>query len=161
MDPFVSIATGLDVRPALDELARYPDEWVSPNGNGHVMITLAPGPGMRALEAKLPETWALLDAGLNAAAACHDGVSTLSYARLGRMPPGFGMLPHRDGIDGRAIRRYQLALVSEPGVALTVGGETRCPQPGELWQIDVSQTHSVTNDSRVDRLTLLFDTVVD
>ena len=55
-------------------------------------------------------------------------------------------------------RRYQLALVSEPGVTLTVGGEAKCPRPGEAWQIDASRNHSVRNDSNSDRITILFDT---
>ena len=74
------------------------------------------------------------------------------------MPPGAGLPPHHDGIDGVSERRYQLALQSAPGVALTVGGEARCPRPGEVWRIDAERTHSVANGSASDRITILFDT---
>jgi len=73
------------------------------------------------------------------------------------MPPGCGLPRHFDGIDGIDLRRYQLALASEPGVTLTVGGEAKWPRPGEAWQIDASRTHSIHNGSTADRLTILFD----
>ena len=74
------------------------------------------------------------------------------------MPPGCGLPPHFDGIDDVSHRRHQLALQSGTGVALTVGGETRCPRPGEAWHIDASRMHSVFNGSEADRITILFDT---
>jgi aspartyl/asparaginyl beta-hydroxylase (cupin superfamily) len=77
------------------------------------------------------------------------------------MRPGERLPPHRDGIDGICRRRYQIALRSDEGVALTVGGETRRPLPGEAWQIDAARLHSVANESRSDRITILFDTVAD
>ena len=43
-------------------------------------------------------------------------------------------------------------------MTLTVGGEAKWPRPGEAWQIDASRTHSVRNDSKADRITILFDT---
>ena len=160
MDRFVAIAAGLDVQPALDEIARHPHEWMSPNANALLAISLIAGQNERMMESVLPETWKLLETALAHAAALHEGPATLCHARIGLMPPGEGLPPHWDGVDGVALRRYQLALVSEPGVALTVGGETKCPRPGEVWQIDASQIHSVTNGSAVDRITIVFDTRV-
>ena len=49
--------------------------------------------------------------------------------------------------------------VDAPGVELIVGGELKCPRPGEAWRIEASRTHSVHNHSPVDRITILFDTV--
>ena len=54
--------------------------------------------------------------------------------------------------------RYQLALQSEAGAEITIGGESKCLQPGEAWQVDVSQVHSVSNASGTDRIVILFDT---
>jgi hypothetical protein len=157
MPPFTAIAEGLDVAPALAELAAHPEYWMSPNANALLEIPLLSGDYARELQADLSQVWKLVDTALAHAAAAGD-TGTLAYCRVGLIPPGAGIPPHFDGIDGVTVRRYQLALVSDPGVALTVGGETKCPNPGECWQIDVSQVHSVTNGSDTDRITLLFDT---
>jgi aspartyl/asparaginyl beta-hydroxylase (cupin superfamily) len=90
-------------------------------------------------------------------AADHGDPGALSHARVGLMPPGSGLAPHFDGL-GANERRYQLALQSQPGVALTVGGDVKCPRPGEVWRIDATRVHSIRNDSPADRITILFDT---
>ena len=159
MDNFVKIADGLDVAPALAELARQPDEsWIRINDGEMGYLPLLGGLWERQLEAELPETWRLIEGVLGILAAEHGDEGRLSYCRVGLMPPGCGLQAHFDGIDGVAERRYQLALVSQPGVTLTVGGEAKCPRPGEAWQIDASRTHSVFNHSTTDRITILFDT---
>ena len=159
MDNFVRIADGLDVAPALAELARQPDhQWVQLGADALLYIPLLAGTRERQLEAELPEIWRLIDRVLAILAADHEDCGMLSYCRIGLMPPGCGLLPHFDGVDGISVRRYQLALLSEPGVTLTVGGEAKWPRPGDAWQIDASRTHSVHNDSRADRITILFDT---
>jgi hypothetical protein len=156
---FVKIAEGLDVAPALAELARQPDHhWISINPDKLRYIQLLAGTCERQLEAELPEIWRLIDQLLRILAAEHGDHGALSHCRVGLMPPGCGLAPHFDGIDGVEARRYQLALASEPGVTLTVGGEAKWPRPGEAWQIDASRIHSVVNNSRADRITILFDT---
>lgn len=114
--------------------------------------------GERQFEVELPETWRLIDAVRCILAAGHGDNGGPSHARIGLMPPGEGLPPHRDGIDGVTERRYQLALQSAPGVTLTVGGEPKCPRPGEAWRIAAERTHSVANGSDADRITILFDT---
>jgi hypothetical protein len=159
MENFVKIAEGLDVAPALAELARQPDHvWLKLNPDASRYIPLLAGAGERQFAAELPEIWRLIDAVLAILAAEHDDEGTLCHARVGLMPPGEGLPPHFDGVDGVARRRYQLALRSETGVALIVGGEAKCPRPGEAWRIDASRTHSVANCSATDRITILFDT---
>jgi aspartyl/asparaginyl beta-hydroxylase (cupin superfamily) len=160
MENFVKIAEGLDVGPALIEIARVPDQWIAVNDDPLRFIMLVAGAYERQLEAELPATWALIDHLLDIFAADPDHGGHLRSARIGLIPPGAGMAPHHDGIDGITWRRYQLALVSEPGVTLIVGGEAKRFLPGEAWQIDASRTHSVVNDSPVDRITILFDTIV-
>ncbi|MDF7775024.1 aspartyl/asparaginyl beta-hydroxylase domain-containing protein [Sphingomonas sp. AOB5] len=157
MQPFTAIANGLDIGPALDELAANPWFWMSPNANALLEIPLLSGDYARELETTLPELWKLIDTALAHVAKAGD-TGMLAYCRAGLIPPGAGIPPHFDGIDGVTIRRYQLALASEPGVALVVDGETRRFEPGELWQIDVSKVHSVHNGSQADRITVLFDT---
>ena len=159
MDNFVRIAAGLDVAPALAELARQPEHiWLRLGDDDLLSIPLLGGTCERQLTAQLSESWALIDQVLAVAAAEHDDHGWLCHCRIGLMPPGCGLKPHFDGIDGVSERRYQLPLVSEPGVILTVGGEAKWPRPGEAWQIDASRTHSVHNGSQVDRVTILFDT---
>ena len=159
MENFVRIAAGLDVAPALAELAAQPSyHWVKINNDDLRYIQLLSGPGARELERELPEVWKLIDTVLAILAADHGDEGWLSHCRVGLMPPGCGLGPHFDGIDGIVERRYQLALASEPGVTLTVGGEAKWPRPGEAWQIDASRTHEVINESGADRITILFDT---
>jgi aspartyl/asparaginyl beta-hydroxylase (cupin superfamily) len=159
MDNFVRIAEGLEVGAALAELAGQPDyHWLRLNRDASRYLPLLDDGGERRLEAELPETWRLIDAVRSILAAEHGDSGALSHARVGLMPPGEGLPPHHDGIDGVTRRRYQLALQSAPGVALTVGGETRCPRPGEAWRIAAVRTHSVANGSDTDRITILFDT---
>lgn len=159
MENFVSIAAGLDVAPALAELARQPDHlWLQLGADPLLSISLLGGTGGRRLQAELAESWRLIERVLAIAVAEHDDHGRLSHCRIGLMPPGCGLTPHFDGVDGVEERRYQLALVSEPGVVLTVGGEAKWPRAGEAWQIDASRTHSVHNGSTVARITILFDT---
>ena len=159
MESFTLIAKGLDVRPALAELARQPDYfWLHLGADASRFIPLLGGPGARLFEPELPEVWRLVDVVLIGAANNHGDRGSLCYARVGLMPPGCGLAPHFDGVDGVVERRYQVALQSQAGVLLTVGDETRTPQPGEAWWIDASRNHSVTNGSAADRITILFDT---
>ena len=159
MDNFTLIAAGLDVAPALAELARQPDYvWLQVNADDSRSLPLFGGDRERMFEAELPEVWRLIETVRAQAGIRHGDRGEICHARVGRMPPGGGLAPHFDGIDDRVERRYQLALRSEPGVVLTVGGEAKCPRPGEAWWIAASRTHSVTNGSASDRITILFDT---
>ena len=160
VDNFLRIAEGLDVAPALAQLAAQPDHvWIQINDDDLRYIQLLSGPGTRQMLSELPEVWKLIETVLAILAADHGDTGKLSHCRVGRMPPGCGLAPHFDGVDGIVERRYQLALASEPGVILTVGGEAKWPRPGEAWQIDASRTHSVINGSAADRITILFDTI--
>ncbi len=159
MENFVRIAGGLDVAPALAELARLADHcWVEHNPDGAGFVQLLAGEGERQYSKTLPETWRLIDHLLAILAAEHGDRGRIVHARVGRMPPGWGLQPHFDGVDGIIRRRYQLTLVSEPGVVLTVGGEAKFPRAGDAWRIDASRVHSIHNGSSADRIAILFDT---
>jgi hypothetical protein len=159
MPNFTLIAEGLEVGPALAELAARDDYWMALNNDGTRIILLLGADDRPLLEADLPECWRLIGAARAILAGEHEDHGRLSHARIGRMPPGTGLPPHFDGVDGIRERRYQLALASPPGVTLTVGGEAKRPRPGEVWRIDASRTHSVANDGETDRITILFDTI--
>jgi len=158
MERFVRIATGLDVGPALAELARQPEYWIMLGANAQEFIPLIGAEDARLLEAELPEVWRLVDTVRERAAADHGDHGRLTFCRVGRMPPGEGLPPHFDGLDPLRERRYQLALQSEAGAEITVDGESKCLVPGEAWQIDVGRTHWVHNGSDTDRIIILFDT---
>lgn len=159
MHAFVKIAEGLDVAPALAELARLPDYcWLRINPDGSAFVQLLAGEDERQFQSELPEIWRLIDHLLAILAAAYGDNGRIVYARVGRMPPGWGLPPHFDGVDGLVRRRYQLALRSEPGVVLTVGGEAKSPQPGDAWRIDASRMHSIHNGSGADRIAIVFDT---
>jgi hypothetical protein len=159
---FTLIAEGLDVGPALAELAALPDYyWLQINADRCLYVRLLGNGNERVLEEELLESWRLIDRVRAILATAHGDTGALTHCRVGLMPPGEGLAPHFDGIDGILHRRYQLALRSAPGVALTVGGETKCPRPGEVWRIEAGRTHSVYNRSQADRITILFDTVTE
>jgi len=158
MENFLKIAEGLDVAPALAELALLPDYcWLRMNSDGAGFVQLLAGELEWQFRDELPETWRLIDDLLAILAAEHGDRGRLVHARVGRMPPGWGLAPHFDGVDGLVRRRYQLALRSEPGVVLTVDGEALYPRPGDAWRIDASRVHSIHNGSNFDRIALLFD----
>lgn len=160
MPNFQIIAEGLDVAPALAELLALPDYyWLRINADRSLYVRLLDHDDKPVLEEELPETWRLIARVRVILAEDHDDAGALCHCRVGLMPPGEGLPPHFDGIDGIRQRRYQIALQSAPGVELTVGGETKCPRPGEVWRIAASRTHSVYNHSPIDRITLLFDTI--
>ena len=159
MENFVKIAEGLDVGPALAEIARVSDQWMHVNADSLQFIMLISGPFERQLEAELSESWRLIDQVLDILAADPDHKGRLRSARIGRIPPGAFMPVHQDGIDGISWRRYQIALRSEPGVLFTVDGEARRFLPGECWQFHAGRMHMVQNDSEADRITILIDTI--
>jgi hypothetical protein len=159
MHAFVKIAEGLDVAPGLAELACLPEYcWLRINPDGSAFVQLLAGEDERQFLGELPETWRLIDRLLAILAAAHGDDGRIVHARVGRMPPGWGLPPHYDGVDGAVRRRYQLALRSEPGIVLTVGGEAKSLRPGDAWQIDASRVHSIHNGSGAERIAILFDT---
>lgn len=158
MDNFVKIAGGFDAAPALAALAALdPIFWVDLTGDGGRYVPLLGADGRRH-EAPLAEVWALVEAAHARAAAGFGDFGALDYVRVGRMPPGARVLPHADGFDGVARRRYQVVLQAAPGGAITLGGESRCLAAGEVWQLDVAKLHHVENKSALDRIVIVFDT---
>jgi hypothetical protein len=161
MEPFVKLAEGLVVAPALAEIARHAAQWVEVNPDPQRFIIILSAEGSdRRLEAELPESWRLIDRLVAILAAAEpDRDVRLRSARLGLTPPGGLMPAHHDGnaIDGDCWRRCQIALRSDPGVAFICGGEARRFLPGEAWQFDAGRVHKVRNGSGADRITILVD----
>lgn len=159
MPNFTLIADGLDVAPALAELAALPElYWTANHGNRADRLVALLGPDGRPRQReRLPAIWALIER-VHAIAARDFGDSgTLDYARVGKLPPGHAIAPHADGHDGVRYRRYQIVLASGPAAVLVLDGESRNLGPGEAWQIDSSKIHSAVNHDPVPRIIILFD----
>lgn len=155
MERFVKIVEGLDVEPALAQLAQWPQCWLCLNANDQTFIPLLTAGNARLLEAELPEVWRLIDTVREAAGVAD---AEIVHCRVGCIPPGEGLPLHFDGVDGERERRYQIALRSEAGADFTIEGESKCFRPGEAWQVDVSRLHTVQNRGASDRIVILFDT---
>jgi hypothetical protein len=155
LERFVKIADGLDVGPALAQLAKWPEYWFCLGHNEQSYIMLLGADGARQLEEELSEIWRLIDTVRDCAGV---GEATLTHCRVGRMPPGEGLPLHFDGVDGQLARRFQIALQSEGGAEFTIEDETRQFLAGEAWQVDVSRFHTVRNNGSADRIVIVFDT---
>jgi quercetin dioxygenase-like cupin family protein len=65
---------------------------------------------------------------------------------------------HRDsGWLLEANHRYHIAVKTDPHVKFTVGGESIHMQPGEIWEINNTEQHSVDNPTPMDRLHIIAD----
>ena len=74
------------------------------------------------------------------------------------LPPGKQITPHVDGgAPATYYTRYQIALQSSPGALFHIGDETVNFRPGEIWMIDNTTKHSVTNNSKEDRVVCIVD----
>lgn len=158
MQNFTLIADGLDVAPALDELAALPAIYWSPtHGDADLLVALLGPDGRRRQQERLPSVWALIEQ-VHAVARRDFGDSgAIDYARVGRLPPGKAIAAHADGHDGVRDRRYQIILASGPAAALVLDGESRNLKAGEAWQIDSSKIHAAANPDPVPRINILFD----
>jgi hypothetical protein len=175
---FVKLADGLDVAPALRELAAHPALW-----DARTARKLAPG----SPHAAMSDIWLRYrdPAELTCAAdylAPHDSVfypawrslpavqaivgglvGRLRPRRLGgilitRIPPGAGIAPHHDR-GGWHAEFYDLKLYTilegNPGCRNICEQETVVMKPGETWSFDNLRVHSVENRGVTPRTTLI------
>lgn len=158
MPNFTLIAEGLEVGPALAELAALPGlYWTATHGAADLLVPLLGPDGRRRQQDRLPAVWALVEAVHAIAARDFGDGGAIDYARVGKLPPGHTVLPHADGHDGVTHRRYQILLASGPQAALVLDGERRQLKPGQAWQLDTRKIHSVANPDPVPRINILFD----
>lgn len=84
--------------------------------------------------------------------------SKLHRALLVRLRPGGEVKPHPDlGWSLPYGHRLHLALVTNPEVTFTVGGEVKWMKEGELWEINNTRVHTVHNPSPHHRTHLIVD----
>ena len=77
--------------------------------------------------------------------------------------PGGVLHPHRDmsGAVGLGGLRFHMPLVTNPGVDFRVSGKRVTMLPGELWALDTSYVHAVSNRGQEDRVHLVLEVKVD
>lgn len=88
-------------------------------------------------------------------------MSAVKGDRLGgvlitRIRPGQVCKPHVDpGWHARYYQKFAVQIQSAPGQAFHFEGESLVTKPGDVFWFDNAYTHWVTNDSDVDRITLI------
>lgn len=181
MKYFQQLAAGINVTPLMNALQRQPELW-----NANPIRTKHPGTAhadvsdilvffndISAYErtgdpttitddkecipypawAKLPQLRPII----------FDLMRTVEATRLGRviitkLPPGKTITPHVDGgAPATWYERYQIALQSLPGAVFQIGDEEVNFRSGDVWHIDNSVEHSVTNNSKDDRIVCIID----
>ena len=87
----------------------------------------------------------------------------LTSARLLRLRAGSSIAEHRDyrlGYEDGEVRLH-VPIVTDPGVAFFLAGERVPMAAGECWYLNVNLPHRVENRSRIDRIHLVIDCVVN
>lgn len=81
---------------------------------------------------------------------------------ISRIAPGGRIDPHADnGLLPEYYQRYQVCLLSAPGVVFQIEDEAVGFATGEVWWINHRAVHSVVNNSAHERLALVVDIRVE
>lgn len=73
-----------------------------------------------------------------------------------RIKPGQTCKPHKDpGWHARYYDKFAVQIESAPEQAFHFVGQSLVTKPGDVYWFDNSHTHWVTNESQVDRITLI------
>ena len=84
------------------------------------------------------------------------GGERLGGVLITKIPPHTNCDPHVDrGWHATYYEKFAVQLQSDPLQAFHFEGESFSAKPGDLYTFDNSFTHWVTNDSEVDRVTLI------
>ena len=88
-----------------------------------------------------------------------DFTCELAAVRLMRLTPGSAIKEHCDynlGVEHDTVRLH-LPVTSNPDVDFRLNGTRVLMEPGSLWYLRLSDTHSVTNNGDTDRVHLVID----
>lgn len=145
MTAFKRIARGLDVQPALEEIALNP----IPTGN-----TQLEGYGFRIIKTPFIGRPQLTSLALQAERLIPGRVIG---GVLNVTPSGGVLAPHRDLLPDK-IQRYHVVLQSGPMAAMIIGRERKKQKPGEVWALNLRhRLHEVRNHDELDRIILILD----
>jgi hypothetical protein len=159
---FRRLIAGLDVRPALEELAGHPELWELLQlrqqyaGSAHVdteTIVLRGPTSAENLFDNLDCVYFESFHQLRASFALFRYVREFLKARevgrvmIVRLKPDGWIRPHVDeGAYARYYARFHLVLDSNPACRFACGEEKATMAPGELWWFNHQKTHSVINN---------------
>lgn len=76
-----------------------------------------------------------------------------------RIKPGAAVGLHRDISGGGAmgVARFHVPVVTNPGVVFMIDGHWITMAPGEVWSLDTTYPHAVTNRGEAARVHLIID----
>lgn len=173
---FQLLADGFNVQSAIAELAAKADMFKlftgrqdTPGSAHHdTECIILRGPATITMEAVFNDTqahWYPLHEQLpEVAALTYKALDKLSpMSELGRimvvnLTAGGSIDEHCDeGAYAAHYERFHLVLTSKPGNVFHCGRESIHMKPGELWQFDHHQLHSVENASDEDRIHIIID----
>jgi quercetin dioxygenase-like cupin family protein len=80
--------------------------------------------------------------------------------RLMQLEPNKVIGEHVDMFDGekaKLVRRFHIPIITNPKISFFVNRKSYYLEAGQLYHIDVSQPHSVENNSNLKRVHLVFD----
>jgi hypothetical protein len=98
---------------------------------------------------------------INEIITCIGGNSILKV-RLMKLEAGRKIPEHIDKFEGKIstfVKRYHIPIITNPKIDFFVNHKRYYLEPGQIYTIDVSQFHSVENNSDIDRVHLVFDVV--
>lgn len=174
MRKFQQLAAGVNVTPLLHQIVLHPELWNtnrlrtehpgSPHGQvDDILLRFQGGEGQQVVDDPECVWYPAWDVLSEAHRHIFDLARTVSAERIGRilisrMAPGTQIAPHEDGGAVAAYyTRYQLPLQCEPGCVFACEGEKIQMRSGEVWWFDNKRTHSVTNNSATDRISMVVD----
>lgn len=176
MENFKLIAQGVDVQPALAELAAHPDLWKvftarqgtpgSPHHDTECIVLRGPREVTKdAVFNDLAAHWLpylaftpALHRAVSQCVACLGDVARLGRVMVVNLKAGGRIDRHADeGAYAEHYERFHLVLQSAPGNLFACGGGVIHMQPGELWQFDHRKGHEVANHSSEGRIHIIID----
>jgi len=175
MKHFRRMASAIDPRPFLDEIAAVDGAWDASTGRQDKIAVqrealAIPLRGLRrsAIRGRKrrdvqESRWTTGSASYPLARAFLEEIARETGCLLGRakvvcLPAGRRVHPHVDrGAYYRAHGRHHLVLRSAAGSWMRAGDEEIRMREGELWWFDNDQMHEAMNDGEQDRIHMIFD----
>lgn len=172
---FFKLADNVMVLPLMEQVARRHDLWdkdkarTTFEGTPHAQVNdilLRFGkPDGNDLEAADLDPMRTLN---GAKALALSVMQLVGGSRLGRvvitkLEPGKKILPHADvkGDYSSYYTRYHVVLQGLPGSMFSCGDETVNMLTGSVWWFDAKAEHSLSNNSKDDRIHMLVDVRID
>lgn len=174
MKHFQRLASNVDCLPILHQLQRQPELWdenklrtTYPNSPHReasdilVFFNVLNGIDVANDKEVIPyNAWHRVPAlrPLVMALMAQTGAVRLGRVIITRLEPGRQIYEHKDqGAPAEYFERYQVALLSLPGVQFNIADESVGFKSGEIWHINNKETHSVINNSADDRIAMIVD----